>query len=533
MDYGFVIDNRKCIGCHACTVACKAEHDIPLGVNRTWVKYIEKGTFPDARRFFSVMRCNHCADAPCTVICPVTALFTREDGIVDFDPGRCIGCKACIQACPYDALYIDPRTDTAAKCNFCAHRVEVGLEPPCAVVCPEHAIIAGDMDDPATEIAQIVKTQRLSVRKPEKGTRPKVFYVEADSASLVPAQAPVPASYVWSQAREPGVAPRAPAAPAIPAPGATARLPDEIWDRVRAVMGEKATSARRVYDAGQTHQDSWGWKVSAYLWTKSVAAGCLMLAPFLSGWTDATQERNARLAALIICLIFMAITGALLVADLKRPGRFLWVLTRPQWRSWLTRGSYILLAAGLAATGLLAAGALEMDRLWSLLAPLGVVSGAGAAVYTAFLFWQSKGRDLWQSPLLPLHLLVQAILAGLSAILLALVMSAAPAPDERAAIATWLWRALLLNGGLVLMELLAIHQTEDATAAARWARTGSPLQILIWGVIVAGHLLPLALLSIPRDGGPVTAAAAALLALAGLALYEHLYVRAGQSVPLS
>src|SRR4030095_4897932 len=173
MNYGFIIDNRKCIGCHACTVACKAEHDVPLGVNRTWVKYIEKGNFPDTRRFFSVMRCNHCEDAPCVTICPVTALYTREDGIVDFDPNRCIGCKACIQGCPYDALYIDPNSNTAAKCNFCAPRVEVGLEPPRAVVCPEHAIIAGDMDDPATEIAQLVQIQRLSVRKPEKGTRPK------------------------------------------------------------------------------------------------------------------------------------------------------------------------------------------------------------------------------------------------------------------------------------------------------------------------------------------------------------------------
>src|SRR5262245_11252789 len=283
MNYGFVIDNRRCIGCHACTVACKAEHDLPLGVNRTWVKYIEKGRFPDTRRFFSVMRCNHCADAPCETICPVTALFTREDGIVDFDPNRCIGCKACIQGCPYDALYIDPNSNTAAKCNFCAHRVEVGLEPPCAVVCPEHAIIAGDMDEPSTEIARLLRTAPVQVRKPEKGTKPKVYYIGADSASLVPSAAPTQDAYVWSEAREPGVTPRRPAA-ALNAPSATGALSDEIWDRVRAVMGEKAAKVSRVYDAGQTHQGSWGWKVSAYLWTKSIASGCLLLAPFLGGW---------------------------------------------------------------------------------------------------------------------------------------------------------------------------------------------------------------------------------------------------------
>ena len=108
MRYGFVIDHRKCIGCHACTVACKEENRVPLGSFRTWVKYVEKGTFPDTRRYFSVLRCNHCDDAPCVTICPTVALYRRPDGIVDFDNRRCIGCKSCMQACPYDALYIDP-----------------------------------------------------------------------------------------------------------------------------------------------------------------------------------------------------------------------------------------------------------------------------------------------------------------------------------------------------------------------------------------------------------------------------------------
>ncbi len=151
MRYGFVIDQRKCIGCHACTVACKEENQVPLGVNRTWVKYIEKGTFPDTRRYFSVMRCNHCDNAPCVTICPTVALYRRPDGIVDFDGDRCIGCKSCMQACPYDALYIDPETQTAAKCHYCAHRVEVGLEPACVIVCPVQAIVPGDLDDPGIQ----------------------------------------------------------------------------------------------------------------------------------------------------------------------------------------------------------------------------------------------------------------------------------------------------------------------------------------------------------------------------------------------
>jgi Fe-S-cluster-containing dehydrogenase component len=136
MRYGFALDQRTCIGCHACTVACKTEHQVPVGQFRTWVKYVDKGTYPSSTREFGVMRCNHCTDAPCIQICPTGALFKRPDGIVDFDNEACIGCKSCMQACPYDAIYIDEDTHTAAKCNMCAHRIDQGLEPACVVVCP-------------------------------------------------------------------------------------------------------------------------------------------------------------------------------------------------------------------------------------------------------------------------------------------------------------------------------------------------------------------------------------------------------------
>src|SRR5258708_37953798 len=105
-----------------------------------------------------------------------------------------------MQGCPYDALYIDPATETAAKCNFCAHKVEVGLEPPCVTVCPTQAIVAGDLDDPASRLVQMTGRLPLQVRKPEKGTRPKVFYVEGDASSLVPQAAPPSSDYMWAQA---------------------------------------------------------------------------------------------------------------------------------------------------------------------------------------------------------------------------------------------------------------------------------------------------------------------------------------------
>ena len=190
MNFGFVIDNRRCIGCHACTVACKSEHDVPVGVNRTWVKYIEKGTFPNTRRIFSVMRCNHCENAPCVEICPTQALFTRPDGIVDFDNRRCIACKSCMQACPYDALYIDPETHTAAKCNYCAPRIDYGVEhglevgvhplatPACVVSCPAECRIFGDLDDPESNVSRYLTEKGPGeVLRPDARTDPKTKYV--------------------------------------------------------------------------------------------------------------------------------------------------------------------------------------------------------------------------------------------------------------------------------------------------------------------------------------------------------------------
>ena len=146
-----VIDHTRCIGCHACTTACKSENEVPLSVTRTYVKYVDTGFFPNTRRSFQVTRCNQCEDAPCVAACPTAAMHQRPDGIVDFDKSICIGCKACIAACPYDAIFINPEDHSAEKCNFCAHRLDVGLEPACVVVCPSEALLVGDMNDPLSK----------------------------------------------------------------------------------------------------------------------------------------------------------------------------------------------------------------------------------------------------------------------------------------------------------------------------------------------------------------------------------------------
>ena len=407
LNYAFLIDNRRCIGCHACSVACKTEHEVPLGVARTWVKYVEKGDFPETRRTFQVTRCNHCDDAPCVEICPTTALFRRQDGIVDFDGGRCIGCKACMQGCPYDALYIDPATETAAKCNFCAHRVEVGLEPPCVTVCPTQAIVAGDLDDPSSRIAQMTGRIPLQVRKPEKGTRPKVFYVEADAAALVPAAAPpVVRLHVGAGA-----------AAARPAPGCrAARRRGRAAPHLRRARAapqlvglegvglslDEVAGRGRVPRPGRARRRPFPWR-------EPVPTGALLIA------LARPRPRPARCS--------WRTCGS--------PSRFLWTLTRPQWRSWLTRGSYVIAAYGLALAALLALGLAAAARCRPSLTGLTALLAAGTATYTAFLFAQAKGRDLWQTALLGPHMLVQALTAGRGPVR-AVVAARPPAPERPA-----------------------------------------------------------------------------------------------------
>ena len=181
-----VVDHTRCIGCHACTTACKSENEVPLSVTRTYVKYVDVGLFPEVRRSFQVTRCNQCADPPCVEACPTAAMFQRADGIVDFDKSVCIGCKACIAACPYDAIFINPADHSAEKCNFCAHRIDIGLEPACVVVCPTQALLVGDMNDPSSEVSKIANRDPVTVRRPEKETRPKLFYKGADQVTLDP-----------------------------------------------------------------------------------------------------------------------------------------------------------------------------------------------------------------------------------------------------------------------------------------------------------------------------------------------------------
>jgi len=507
MRYGFVIDHNRCIGCHACTVACKEEHNVPLGVNRTWVKYIEKGEYPDTRRHFGVLRCNHCDDAPCIEICPTVALYRRSDGIVDFDGDRCIGCKSCMQACPYDALYIDPNTNTAAKCNLCAHRVEVGLEPACVIVCPEQAIIAGDLDDANSRIGRIVANEKVSVRKPEKGTRPKLFYVGVDDSLLRPTSMEPQSGHLWAD-----------------------KAPGEDLYALRKENGRGTTTpgiAREVYDV--PHPPPWGKKIAAYLWTKSVGAVVLVIAALLSALQYEEQNRLLHVASPLIALIFTGLTMFLLVFDLKRPERFYYLLTKSNPRSWLVIGGYILGGYGFFAILWLAYGVLRDSPPPWVIWP-SVLLALGAAGYTAFLFAQAKGRDLWQSRFFLWQLLVQALIAGSCALIL-MGFLLGSSPEVFRLLTKILSASLILSLAIMLGEIFLPHASEDARRASNLLKRGA-LSGSFWGLAIgAGAVLPLLLLWGPGDVFFLRVAAG--LALAGVWAFEDLWIKAGQAVPLS
>lgn len=488
-------------------MACKAEHEVPLGVNRTWVKYIERGEFPDTRRFYSVNRCNHCDDAPCVAICPTTALFRRDDGIVDFNDSSCIGCKSCMNACPYDALYINPETQTVHKCNFCTQRVEVGLEPSCVVVCPTQSIFAGDIEDPTSKISVMLSRHQTSVKAPEQGTKPHVFYKGVDQAAIDPLRTKIAEDgMIWAETTE-----------------------HHPTVRVDPPGRGKQIVARTAYTTA--HPMVWKGKVSAYLVTKSISAGAL----FVGGLAVLTGHSDRRgfvgIALPIIALLFAAVTGILLIADLKQPRRFYFILTRPQWGSWLVRGAFILLGyAGVASLWLLA-GLLDSPEMIKVLAIPAVVLGAATAGYTAFLFGQCEGRDLWQTPLLLPTLLAQAAAGGAGVGLI--VGPLFDLPDTLNLAISW----LLLGSVLVLAFLIWTELSSKATMhveLAQRAMTHGRYRQRFWASVAIGLVgaAALALVAITTESW-VLDVASGVAAIVGLALYEDAFIRAGQSVPLS
>ncbi|MBS4099119.1 MAG: 4Fe-4S dicluster domain-containing protein [Sulfuricella sp.] len=194
--YAMVIDLNTCVGCNACMAACAMENQTPVWKNkwRTYVPEKEIGTTEMVRRRFFPRLCNHCDNPPCLTVCPTGATYKRGDGIVMIDPDRCMGCRACAMACPYDARYevtyddikigkefygeLQRTSPSMDKCSFCAHRLDQGLKPACVETCVGSARQFGDLDNPADPVTQLVASGVAQPLMPHLGTRPNVYYID-------------------------------------------------------------------------------------------------------------------------------------------------------------------------------------------------------------------------------------------------------------------------------------------------------------------------------------------------------------------
>ena len=176
MRYAMAIDTKRCVGCSDCVVACQTENKVPIGFCRDWIVETTTGTYPQLQMEIRSERCNHCTDAPCVRACPTKASHYGAGGIVTVDHEECIGCKACIASCPYDARYVHPE-GYVDKCTFCIHRVEHGEHPACVAVCPTHAMTFGDMDDRMSDIFKLVSSRKWKTLIPEAGTKPNIYYL--------------------------------------------------------------------------------------------------------------------------------------------------------------------------------------------------------------------------------------------------------------------------------------------------------------------------------------------------------------------
>ena len=176
MRYAMAIDTKKCVGCSDCVVACQIENNVPIGYCRDWIVEVTTGTYPNLFMELRSERCNHCTNAPCVRCCPTTASHITDGGIVLVDEKNCIGCKACLASCPYDARFIHP-DGYADKCTFCLHRVRAGELPACVEICPTKALTFGDLANPDSEVARLQRSRKNKVVKPEMGTEPQQFFL--------------------------------------------------------------------------------------------------------------------------------------------------------------------------------------------------------------------------------------------------------------------------------------------------------------------------------------------------------------------
>jgi formate-dependent nitrite reductase membrane component NrfD len=395
------------------------------------------------------------------------------------------------------------------------------LEPACVVVCPTQAILVGDMNDADSYVAQIINRDTVAVRRPEKETLPKLFYKGAHQATLDPlaARRPEGGLFMWSEQQE-------------GAGYVTSGNPN---------FNNSSAAALLSYDVA--HSIPWDWRVSLYTWTKGIASGVYLVAALLVllGYLRVTDSIWLW-ATPVISGAFLAITGGLLLWDLEHPERFYLIFTRPQWRSWLVKGAFIIAGYTVVLALHFVASWVGWRTFQTRLMIAGIPLAILTAVYTAYLFAQAKARDMWQNPLLPPHLFFQAVLLG-SAILLPLtVLLRNITAVERfmgfmqpeARFLMWLLAvSSFIHLFMVWGEVSLTHPTAHSRLAI-WEMVKGRYKFefsLGMAMSVLGGLLPLlAALEILSASIGI---AGAPLALTGLMLFENAYVQAAQSVPLA
>lgn len=174
--YAMAVDTRRCVGCNACVLACKAENGLPGDLRRSWIDTDERGTYPNLSMEIRSTRCAQCSSAPCVTNCPTGASYKGAGGIVLVDRDLCTGCKACIASCPYGARSVHP-DGYVDKCTLCVHRLERGQQPACATSCPTNALVAGDILDRHSAISALLESRQWKQMQTEDGTEPNLFFL--------------------------------------------------------------------------------------------------------------------------------------------------------------------------------------------------------------------------------------------------------------------------------------------------------------------------------------------------------------------
>jgi Fe-S-cluster-containing dehydrogenase component len=174
--YGLVIDTTRCIGCHSCRVACQNQQGLPSDRSFNWIKEKDSGKFPAFEKEFVPLQCNQCENPPCLRVCPTGAIYASPEGAILVHENRCVGCKYCMEACPYKVRMIDDHKGISVKCWFCIDLVRAGGEPACVSTCPTQVRIFGDLDDPASKVSRFIAKHRAQPLRSDLNTQPKIFY---------------------------------------------------------------------------------------------------------------------------------------------------------------------------------------------------------------------------------------------------------------------------------------------------------------------------------------------------------------------